>query len=385
MVAFAEMKDRLLTLPQVREKIEATEPLSITFLSDDAQVGFKYEPDWALGLEAKTGIDPVNAFVTVNGTERQLTKDASLQAGAVFGLPGKYAAKLPVDLLERNLNYWYRDGMGDTQFNMLSTGADDQVAAFAKPTIHPYSNRVLLDNVLSGIEQRYGDVEVMADYKLTHSLVKTDIRLIIPEVEREIRDGGMVDVPEGEGDLWSGGIHLTNSLIGKSQTRLEAYLFRWWCTNGAITTLDDVAAWNRRKADEEMDVYEWARTSVNEVLGGMEAEFDKVQALTRLRVPDGEAATVIREVFQNYDVPVSQRQPIIDRLIEAENLSMYTIMNAVTETANGLSPDRADRLMRIGGAIPASTFDTLKAQVWAEGHHADPEAPNPYEIAAQVA
>lgn len=384
MVAFAEMKDRLLTLPQVREKIEATEPLSTTFLSSDAKIAFKFEPDWSLGLEAKTGIETVNAAVTVNGTEHPLSKDAALQAGAAFGLPGKYAERLPVNLLESHLNYWYGGGMGESEFNMLATGDAAQVAAFTKPSVQPYSNRVLLDNVLDGIEKRYGGTEVFADYKLQHSLVKTDIRLIIPEVEREIIDGGMNDVPAGSGDLWSGGLHLTNSLIGKSQTKLEAYLFRWWCTNGAITTLDDVAAWSRRKNDEEMDVYEWARISVDNVLGGLESEFDKVQALTRLRVPDGEAATVIREVFSNYDVPVSQRQPIIDRLIEANNLSMYTIMNAVTETANGLSQDRADRLMRIGGSIPSSTFDTLKAQVWAEGHVADPTAANPYEISAQV-
>lgn len=385
MVAFAEMKDRLLTLGQVRDVIQSTEPLGTTFLSGDARIAFRFEPDWAISLDSKAGTEVVNAAVTVNGTERQLTKDAALQAGAVFGLPGKYASKIPVDLLERNLNYWYGMGMGDTEFNMLSTGQDQQVAAFTKPSIQPYSNRVLLDNILDGIAARYGETEVMADYKIAHSLVKTDVRLIIPEIERSILDGGMGDVPANEADLWSGGLHLTNSLIGKSQTKIEAYLFRWWCTNGAITTLGDASIWNRRNASEELDVYSWAQQAVDGVLGGLESEFDKVQALTRLRVPEGEAATVIREVFQNYDVPVSQRQPVIDRLIEADNLSMYTIMNAITETANGLNPERADRLMRIGGSIPASTFDTLKAQVWREGHFADPEADNPYEIAAQTA
>ena len=61
-------------------------------------------------------------------------------------------------------------------------------------------------------------------------------------------------------------------------------------------------------------------------------------------------------------------------------------MNAVTQTANieGLSSDRVDKLMRIGGDIPSSTFDTLKAKVWREGHSAEPEQRNPYEVTTLV-
>ena len=35
--------------------------------------------------------------------------------------------------------------------------------------------------------------------------------------------------------------------------------------------------------------------------------------------------------------------------------------------------------MRIGGALPTSTFDTLKAKVWREGHKAKKDERNPYE------
>lgn len=388
MVTFSEVKDQsnLLTLDQVREKIEATEPLNTTYLSSDSSISFEFEPDWALSLESSKGIDLVNAAITVNGREHQLTKDAALQAGAAFGLPGKHAAALPINLLEQELNYWYGGGMGDRDFHMLTTGPDHQVAAFTKTTVSPYSNRLLLDNILSGIKQKLGEsTEIWADYKIDHSLVKTDIRLILPDVEHEIVGGGIPDVPSNEKDMWYGGLHLTNSLIGKSQTRLEPYLFRWCCTNGATAILEEGGIWSRRRnTEEELDVYEWARASIDDVLGGLEDQFDRVQALTKLSVPDTGAADVVREIFDTFSVPVSQRQPIIDRLAtQAEvgmDLSMYSIMNAITQEANTIAPDRADRLMRVGGALPSSTFDVMKAKIWAEGHTASPEEPNPYDI-----
>ena len=384
MVAVDEMKGKLLTLEQVEERLTSTEPLAQHFLSNEDKISFQFEPAWALALDSLAGTSPVEAVIRVNGTDHQLSKDAALQATGAFGLRAAYTAKVPTNLLESHINYWYSAGMGDKEFNMLSTGQNGLVAAFTRPTINPFSNKLLLDNIISGIRERYPHNEILADYKMAHSLIKTDIRLVIPEMEREISGGNMFDVPAGEADIWSGGIHLTNSLIGKSQTKLEGYMFRWWCTNGAITRLQDVGAWSRRGEHDELDVYEWAKESIDSVLGGLESQFDQVQALTQLKVGDN-ASDVVAEIFANYDVPVSQRQAILTQLLESpEELSMYSIMNAVTSAANieGISNDRADKLMRIGGDIPSSTFDTLKAQVWREGHSADATAPNPYEVVA---
>jgi hypothetical protein len=382
MVTLDDMRSKLLTLDQVEEKVAATEPLNQTHVSADDKILFQFDPQWAIGFEDKDGTSVVDAVIRLNGNDHILTKDAVLQAGAAFGLPGKYAARLPHNLLEAQLNYWFASGMGDKAFNMLSTGADQRVAAFTRPTINPFSNRLLIEEVVRGIHERYGDgVEILADYKFNHSLVRTDVRFVIPEAIRLIAGGGMGDVPAGEQDQWAGGIHLTNSLIGKSQTKLETYLFRWWCTNGATTQMADVGTFSRRGEHEEQDVYEWASNAVDEVLGGLETQFDQVQALTQLSV-EGNAADIVGDIFDRYRVPVSQRQDVLNTLMDAESLNLYTVMNAITQTANeeDLSPDRVDKILRIGGAIPGATFNSLKAQVWAEGHLADPEAPNPYEI-----
>lgn len=383
MVTINDMKSKLLTLDEVKERISATEPLSQKLVHSEDKIAFAFDPTWAIGLETKKGTDSVDAVIRINGTDHQMTKDSVLQAGAAFGLPGKYASKLPHNLLESQLNYWFSAGMGEKEFNMLSTGADQRVAAFARPTINPFSNQILVNEVVNGIQEYYGDSEIFADYKFHHDLVRTDIRFIIPEAFHNINGGGLSDVPTAELDVWSGGVHLSNSLIGKSQTSLDTYLFRWWCTNGATTVLPDVGTFSRRGEHQEEDVYEWAANAVDEVLGGLETQFGRVQALTGLNAA-GNVQDIIQEIFTTYSVPVSQRQGVINTLVESENLSMYTIMNAITQTANeeGLSPDRVDKLLRITGAIPGAVFQSDKAEVWAEGHTADEDAPNPYVIGA---
>lgn len=386
MVAFDQMRDKLLTLDQVQEKISSTEPLNQTFVSNENKVHFAFDPTWAIGLEDKPGTAPVDAVISIDGEDHRLTKEAALQVGAEFGYPGKLASKTPSALLEQNLNYWWNAGMGEKEFNVLSTGVDQTVAALTRPTINPFSNRLLVDETIQGIRERYGDdTPIYADYKFNHSLIRTDIRFIIPEAVRLIRGGGLSDVPAGEQDEWAGGIHLSNSLIGKTQTKLETYLFRWWCTNGATTQLENIGqVFSRRGDHQTADVYEWARAAVDDVLGGLEGQFDLIQALTALKLGSN-TGEVVAEIFDTFRVPVTQRRRVIETLETAEELNMYVVMNAITETANDpeLSEDRIDKLLRIGGAIPGATFNSLKARLWDEGHTADTSASNPYRLSAE--
>lgn len=383
-VTLADMAHKLLTIEEAFAQLQKTEPLSTEKLDSDATVRFRVDQDWVHGLDSASNTDIVPVIVSINGTEHEMTKEAALQAGANFGLPAPYMRKIPASYTEGLLNYHYRN-MGDSSFNVLTV--NDVVSAFSRPTLVPFSNVRLLENVVGGIQEMHGgSTPIYVDNKFHNSLQRTDVRVIIPAQERIIHGGGMDDVPEGAEDTWLYGVHLTNSMTGKVQTSLEAYAFRWWCTNGATTTLDGIGNWSRRTNGQQEDVYEWARQSVDEVLGGMDHLFDQVQALTQLNV-SGNTADVLREIFAQYEVPVSQREAIMKRLLGMETLTMYTIMQAITEVANeaDMEDRRRDRLMRIGGALPTTTFDTLKARVWREGHAADPTAPNPYEPLVLVA
>jgi hypothetical protein len=372
-VTFDQVQDKLITLDKLTTELEKTEPLDTQIINSETKVRFHLEPEWAQALDALPGTAPVDVTVRINGTEHQMTKEAVLQAASEFGLQSTYVKKTPANLIEEHLNYWYSGGYGNKEMKTLQVG--ERISAFIKPSIVPFSNLQLLDRTVESIRKRYGsDAQIWADYKFQNSLVQTDARLIVPAESREITDTGT------EADNWSAGIHLSNSLSGKKKTSLEAYLFRWWCTNGCTTNFAEAGIWNRKLQGQNEDVYEWAAESVDEILGGLEHRFNEVQALTQISIA-GNAGDVAREIMDQYSIPISQRTTITDALLEQPTLTMYGMMQAITQVANthDISAGRADDLMRIGGELPTASFDPLKARIYAEGQ-LHPTDPNPYEI-----
>lgn len=378
-ITLADMQSKLLTMEGVTQKLQRTEPLTTSVLDGTQRVRFNFDPDWNHGLKTLAGTDVVQVQMSIDGTDHQMTKEAALQAAASFGLPSAYLTKIPAKYASALMNYHYTTlGEGSAQ-KVLSV--NDTISAFTRPTLVPFSNLQLTEKVIEGIQDLHGaDTPIFADYKIANSLQRTDVRFIVPAGQRDITNGGMDDVPEGYDDTWLTGVHLSNSLIGKTQTSLETYLFRYWCTNGATTQLDAGGLWSRRVNGQQEDVYEWARQSVDEILGGMEGMFDQIQALTQLGVT-GTVVDVLKEIFKQYEVPISQQATIQRHLLSLPTITMYSVMQAITEAANDADLDdrRRDRLMRIGGALPTRTFDTLKARVWREGHTAKSDQRNPYE------
>jgi hypothetical protein len=378
MVAFADVREKTLTMDQAKERLATTEPLDVVPVSEEegTSVKWRFAPDWAFTLDTTHGTSPVSAAVTVDGVEHQLTKDAVLTAASAFGLPGSHAKQLPAQLLENEMNYWFGAGLGKSKFNLLTVGADSVAAAFVKPSKRPFSNLHLLEALESQIRRRMGSTEIRVDYKFNHSLTKTDIRLILPEY------GHIIDSATDD-DQWCGGIHLANSLTGKAQTSVESYLFRYTCTNGATSSYGEAGKWNRRsQGQEESDVLLWAQQAVNEVFDALPAKWGELQKLNDVSI-EGNAQDILREVFRTYGVPYTQQNEIISDLQEnAEELSMYELMQSITQLANNplLKPERADSLMRIGGSIPTALFDPLNRKLWDEGHAASPTAANPYEV-----
>jgi len=352
-ISAADMRAKLIPLDKVREALSTTEPLSYEGFPVGDSVRFQVRPSWNHGIDAVAGDEPVEATVKIGkgqaGREFALTKDALLEATSACGLPKGYVQRTPAKLIEDQLNYWFREGLDGKSFKALTIN-DERVAAFTRSTIQPFSNLRLLEESLDGIEAKYGKGEVLADYKFSHSLRSTSMRLIIPEYTRVLERTGTDD------DTWSVGLQVHNSLIGETQTSIDGYLFRWWCTNGATDTRATSGTWSRRSGGQGDEVYEWARSAVDEVLGGLEHSLDKVQDLVDIPVntTQGETIEVLRDIFTQYRVPAPLRNQIIEGMVEEENLNMYSVMQAITQAANvdGMDPGHIQQLMMVGGDLP---------------------------------
>lgn len=350
-ITIDDVKDKLLTLNEVRERLAHTEPLDTLEFSTGDDVAFKLEPGFNHGLGVTEGSNAIDAFVTANGRELRLTRESLYEFGSEAKMTKGFIKAASADIVEDALNFFFRGShTGNNDYKVLVVG-DGNAAAITRGALTPYSNIRLLDTALSGIEAKYGSGSVFADYKFIHTLQRTHMRLIVPEYVRTIENTGT------ENDTWSVGIQLKNSLTGLEQTEINGYLFRYWCTNGAVDTRSNAnAVWSRRGAGGKGDaVYEWAADAVDEVLGGLEGSLDLVQGMTDISI-EGTAVEALRDVFREYRIPTAQRNAILGTMVNEQNLTMYSLMQAVTQAANNsdLSAVDVDRLMRVGGDLPVA-------------------------------
>lgn len=351
-VAIDEMRGKLLTIDTVREQLSATEPLTELPFDSTSDVRFRLHDGWNHGAKARQDSEVVDATVSVNGVEVALTQGALYKTMEQIHLSKGIGTDTPPEYIEPIINYWFRNGFGEEKQHKI-LAVNGVGSAIVRASLKPYSNMELLDRILAGITAKYGEGEVLVDYKFLHSLDDTRLRLIVPDYRRNINNSGTDD------DTWSVGIDFRNSLTGKKQTSIGGYLFRWWCTNGAIDVLNESGAWSRRgSAGQSDEVYEWARQSVDEVLGGLESSLDHVQAMTDMPLA-GHTIDVLEDYYDKYRIKPELRDMVTSYMVDEDNLTMYSLMQAFTQVANdaNLSPDKAAEMMRIGGHIAATSND----------------------------
>lgn len=332
----------LLTLDTVRERLAQTEPLSSITL-ETGKTKFRLGDEWEYQKENSAASDSVDAFAMVDGHEYQLTLEAALAATSAVGLPTAYVRRTPGALIAPQLNYWFNGGL-DPERKFLVVG--DQARAVTRSTITPFSNLQLLDRMLASLENKYGKATIYADQKFTHSLTGTYMRLIVPEHVRTITGTGT------DNDTWSVGVQLRNSLIGKTQTEVMGYLFRWACTNGALDVRHSSGGWSRKSALDDESIYLWAEESVTGIMEHVDEALDGVQALTTESVV-GEASDILRDFFARERISSRIQGSIVDYMLNDDNVTMYAMMQAVTQAANDphLAPEHVEKLMLSGGNI----------------------------------
>lgn len=343
-VSIDEMRAQLKSLDWAREQLSATEPLSeISF--DAGNAALRLEDHWGSDDVALT--DYTGAYLDLpGGQEYQLTKQGALELGAQVGIPRKVQEDTDPGLMSQLVNWRLANRIPTKELKAL--GMQDRVLAVTRGTVTPFSNIQLLDVMVGGLEKKYGEGEILVDYKFHHDLEHTGLRLIVPGYQRVITGTSVAD------DTWSVGLDFANSLTGLRQTEVNGQLFCWWCTNGCTDTLHSVGGLPRRGATQE-DALAWAASTVEEVLAGLEPMLDHVQGLTAQPVA-GDVRSVLEGLFQDYAIPSRDRHRVIEAMAEDEEMTAYSLMQAVTQAANldGVTDRDRQRLMRMGGSIAGS-------------------------------
>jgi hypothetical protein len=344
------MRSRLLTIDAAKEVLAPTEGLQQYEFETDGRhrVHFEFPDGWNSDLDSKDDFAPTNATVRVHDTEIPLTKHGALDAASTVGISKSYAADTPGSLVTPHLNFHYNNGARGQKSLKLLAGNNGGLA-FTRGTIQPFSNSALLDAVSEGIVEKYGDQELMVDYKLNNTLDRSNLRVIVPQHTRNI---GSARAAHAGNDPWSVGIEITNSLTGAGSLELLGNLFAWWCTNGCTMEHSSSGRYRRSVTRSPEDAYDWARHAVDDVFNDLEHEFDTIEALTQIPL-EGELNETVTQVFDKFKVPEDARDTIMTNLVESDDLSAYGLLNAITASANNpaLSGTNVTSILRAGGAF----------------------------------
>jgi hypothetical protein len=209
----------------------------------------------------------------------------------------------------------------------------------------------LLDSIIDGLAERgTSESEILVDSKFHHALAGTYLRLVLP------KQTFVVPGTEVEDDQWFLGLNLYNSLIGNGQTEIDGYLFRWWCTNGAIDTKNPSSVWARNAGSGDYspeEVYAWAKTAVDAVFEPLQGIEDTLFQMTQQSI-EGDVNQILEDLFDDYGIPARDKKAIIANMVEDDELTMYSLMQSVTDAANGdgMSPKEQAKLMSVGGELP---------------------------------
>lgn len=320
---------KLMTREQVNEVLKPTEGLTHVDVELGSTKDIFFKSD-----EKDGGV----ALVTLPDGEHRMTSNGLFEAARGVGIPESYSKKCPLPLLFQNLDHWYRGGnsKGKLRF-FLQKGVVVGVNAN-----HPqyYNTSQFLDEV----EAVVGKDHVLGYHQVNSSLQFSRVGVVTDQI-----------FEVATGDLLHGGVDIQNCIIGEFKIQVAPYIFRQWCSNGAIAS-DNISDWSHR-SDGESPIEPWVRNATSSAIQGLGAEFERIRHLTEISV-EGHIPDTLASIFRKFGISVRMKQEIVEEAASqnggAGPRNMYDIWNAITRVGTyspRLSRQGARSLQMTAGEI----------------------------------
>lgn len=262
-------------------------------------------------------------------------------------LPKVFTDMCPAELLVHNLNYLYNITPGKIRVFLR----EGQGIGCSTSRTQYYSNLDLLEAAEStiGADHILGYHQVVTNLGYSNVAVVSDHKI---EVGGHSRD---------EPDVIHGGIRIQNSILGERKIVIQPYMFRQWCSNGAIFQ-ENMASWSHRD-DGKRDIREWVRMSTDLAVKGLEHQFSHIQSLADKEIDNPTQA--LRSFFEKFGISVTVQQEIIAaaslNMQQRGNnsMTMYDLWSAVTYvgTHNNKSFDARVGLQMAASDLAQSDMD----------------------------
>lgn len=317
--------------------------------------------------------EPKIVLADGNGGKRfGMNPSAHKQLAGRLGIPVRYYNRMREErpeLLARNVNDW----LADDPRRFLTRTLDSNVRAFLSDSYRPLDNEDLLEAILpvllhelgenakGGIDLRFESMNVTP-----HNML---IKVVTPRIQAEIR----------KGDIVQAGALIRNSEVGEGSLELAPFLYRCWCSNGAISQdfsmrkthigrkakfgdLDLAQEWftDETRAADDRALWLKVRDSVRGFFNpkNFEKIVDKHREAATQPLNEDKVEDVVEVTAKHFGLNDGEKRGVLRHLLQGDDapkpkrLTRYELVQAVTATSQDLdSYDRATDLERIGGRI----------------------------------
>lgn len=291
------------------------------------------------------------------------------QLGKWAGIPSKYYDRMRTEapaLLAANMNHWMRH----TKETRLVRTLDGKARAFLSNryrTIDNYDVANAALPVLLNESKKLGSVEIISsDVTEKRLYIKVASKRLTYEVKK--------------GDAVQAGIVISNSEVGKGSVRVEPFLYRLICLNGAVIEDSAVRKFHLGRESAELEAAEQVyrdetrrlddaafMSKLQDVVRAAfnDDNFEKLKGITvdaTTRKISAPIQDVVEEVADRYQINEKYKNSFLNNLIEGADTSQWGLANALTAVANKAdSYEDATELEKIGGALM-----TLDGSQWQE-------------------
>jgi len=274
---------------------------------------------------------------------------AASQLCSQLGIPAGYFRRCPRHLQEAQFAHWCHYAMAHDDDGLprhdllarrehwLLRGKNAALRGVLSARYAKLDNGQLLDCLLPLIDERFQ----VSWHAVTDE--SFHLRLVDPALSQDILPG----------DRLLAGIHVGNSEVGKRSVSIDAVVFRLVCSNGLIRVVNGKGLLRQRHVSWDPPRFqERLSKAISRALVEGAAFLSRLVATTRVPVPDIEDALLA--LGERWNLSLGTRQTVKVNLLAmpaAHQESLWGLVNAVTQAAQGLAPDERYDLEALAGTL----------------------------------
>lgn len=257
------------------------------------------------------------------------------------GIPAGLAKRTPTNLLAPLIEYHL-----GSQDKMLAVWSDNGLVRLQDldKTFPIFEAEETLQNIATQFpEAKYQKAAMRDDLSYDLLAITHDNPQILAD---KLAPGTHEFLPK-DGDPFRAGVHLHMSPIGAVSPRIEPYIVRLVCTNGAIHA-EYLSAWDKKGYGERDELWHWFRQGMQDSADRVNTIFDTYTEMMRHEIPPGEPRMLAVEgMIKEAKLGKEAASTLRDKAIAVQPATMYDLYNLLTDVATHYAKDLEDEVKRI--------------------------------------